>query len=67
MLETHSATLQIRPPLGSADIGRTARRLDVLRAAVDIGREAALSALAGCVEDAQSTRLDQGAERRADR
>ena len=67
VLETHPATLQIRPPLGSADIGRTARRLDVLRAAVDIGREAALSALAGCVEDAQSTRLDQGAERRADR
>jgi len=51
LLASHPATLQIRPPLGSANIGRTSRRLDVLRAAVDICREAALAELAGCVEE----------------
>lgn len=51
LLATHPATLQIRPPLGSANIGRTSRRLDVLRTAVDIGRRAALAELAGCAEE----------------
>ncbi|MFI9384652.1 patatin family protein [Kutzneria sp. NPDC052558] len=51
LLASHPATLQIRPPLGSADIGRTSRHLDVLRAAVDIGREAAMAELAGCVKE----------------
>jgi predicted patatin/cPLA2 family phospholipase len=46
LLESHPATLQIRPPLGSARIGRTERRPDALRTAVDTGREAALAALA---------------------
>ena len=46
LLATHPATLQIRPPIGSARIGRTERRSDLLRAAVDIGRQAALHELA---------------------
>jgi predicted patatin/cPLA2 family phospholipase len=51
LLASHPATLQIRPPVGSTNIGRTSRKLEVLRAAVDIGREAALAELAGCVEE----------------
>jgi predicted patatin/cPLA2 family phospholipase len=47
LLASHPATLQIRPPLGSARIGRTERRPDALRAAVDTGRRAALAALTG--------------------
>lgn len=54
LLAAHPAMLQIRPPLGSARIGRTGRRLDVLRAAVEIGRLAAMAELAGCVEDSSS-------------
>ena len=51
LLASHPATLQIRPPLGSARIGRTERRLDLLRDAVEIGRQAAMAELAGCVEE----------------
>jgi hypothetical protein len=43
--------LQIRPPIGSARIGRTERRPDLLRATVDTGRRAALTELSGCVEE----------------
>jgi predicted patatin/cPLA2 family phospholipase len=46
LLANHAATLQIRPPLGSAGIGRTERRLDVLQAAVHTGIRAGLDALA---------------------
>jgi predicted patatin/cPLA2 family phospholipase len=41
LLASHPATLQIRPPVGSARIGRTERRPGPLRAAVDAGRRAA--------------------------
>jgi predicted patatin/cPLA2 family phospholipase len=51
LLASHPATLQIRPPDGSASIGRTERRPDLLRAAVHAGRQAALDELAGCVEE----------------
>jgi predicted patatin/cPLA2 family phospholipase len=51
LLASHPATLQIRPPLGSAPIGHTERRPGPLRAAVDTGRQAALDALAGCSEE----------------
>ncbi len=51
LLASHPATLQIRPPLGSTRIGRTERRPDPLRAAVDTGRLAALEELAGCAEE----------------
>jgi predicted patatin/cPLA2 family phospholipase len=51
LLVSHPATLQIRPPIGSAPIGRTERRPRPLRAAVDTGRQAALNELAGCVEE----------------
>ncbi|AWS43835.1 patatin family protein [Streptosporangium sp. 'caverna'] len=51
LLAVHPATLQIRPPIGSAPIGRTERRPRPLRAAVDTGRQAALNELAGCVEE----------------
>jgi hypothetical protein len=53
LLASHPATLQIRPPLGSANIGRTERRPDPLRAAVDTGRQAALNAL-DCTDDAMT-------------
>jgi predicted patatin/cPLA2 family phospholipase len=51
LLAEHPATLQIRPPLGSARIGRTDRRLSRLRAAVHAGRQAAFDVLAGCVDE----------------
>lgn len=51
LLASHPATLQIRPPLGSAPIGHTERRPGPLRAAVDTGRQAALDALVGCSEE----------------
>jgi predicted patatin/cPLA2 family phospholipase len=51
LLASHPATLQIRPPIGSLRIGRTERRPGPLRAAVDTGLQAALSELAGCVEE----------------
>lgn len=47
--------LQIRPPLGSADIGRAERRPDLLRQAVRAGRDAARQALADAVDDAPAT------------
>ncbi|GGU50683.1 patatin-like phospholipase family protein [Lentzea flava] len=46
LLASHPACLQIRPPLGSLRVGRTERRPEVLRAVVDIGIEAAATALA---------------------
>jgi len=46
LLAAHPATLQIRPPAGSAHIGRTERRPAPLRAAVDTGRQAAWNELA---------------------
>lgn len=51
MLASHPATLQIRPPLGSARIGRTERRPAVLQQAVAVGRAAALEALSGCLHE----------------
>lgn len=56
LLASHPATLQIRPPLGSARIGRTERRLDLLRDAVEIGRRAAMDELAGCIEEPLTSR-----------
>lgn len=56
VLAAHPATLQIRPPAGSADIGRSERRPQLLRAAVDAGRKAALDELAGCIEEPLSAR-----------
>lgn len=49
LLATHPTILQIRPPLGSGDIGHTERNETALRAAVDTGRQAAWNALAACV------------------
>ncbi|MGV9647640.1 patatin-like phospholipase family protein [Streptomyces sp. NPDC003554] len=46
LLASHPATLQIRPPIGSAPIGRSERRARVLRSAVDTGRQTALNELA---------------------
>lgn len=51
LLAAHPATVQIRPPAGSADIGRSERRPELLRAAVDTGRQAALDQLAGGAEE----------------
>lgn len=56
LLDAHPATLQIRPPLGSVAVGRTERGEGPLRAAVDIGRQAAHDALAGCVNEALTNR-----------
>jgi predicted patatin/cPLA2 family phospholipase len=42
LLATHPRCLQIRPPLGSLQVGRTERRPEVLRAVVDIGIQAAM-------------------------
>lgn len=50
LLSSHPATIQVRPPLGSAKISRTERRPAPLRAAVDTGRHAALDALAPFAE-----------------
>jgi predicted patatin/cPLA2 family phospholipase len=54
LLREHPASLQIRPPAGSARIGRTERRPDLLRDAVDTGRLAAWTELAGCVEGCEA-------------
>jgi predicted patatin/cPLA2 family phospholipase len=51
LLTSHPATVQIRPPIGSADIGRSERRPHLLRAAVQTGRQAALNELADGVEE----------------
>ncbi|HEY4020640.1 MAG TPA: patatin family protein [Pseudonocardiaceae bacterium] len=53
ILTEHPATLVISPPLGSVRIGRTERRPGPLRAAVDTGRQVALAALAGCLDEPQ--------------
>jgi predicted patatin/cPLA2 family phospholipase len=53
LLTSSPAILQIRPPLGSGDVGRTERGEAVLRQAVRIGREAAWDVLAGCVAEPQ--------------
>ena len=50
LLASHPATLQIRPPAGSAHIGRSERSPGLLRAAVHTGRQAALDELAGLEE-----------------
>ncbi len=50
VLAAHPAVLQIRPPNGSGDIGHAEVGADALRAAVDIGRQAALTALSASVE-----------------
>jgi predicted patatin/cPLA2 family phospholipase len=55
LLAAHPGILQIRPPLGSAHIGRSERGAVVLKAAVGIGRQAALGALA---DDATETAGD---------
>ncbi|GIF72280.1 patatin-like phospholipase family protein [Asanoa siamensis] len=52
LLSTHPATLQIRPPLGSARVGRTERGERVLRSAVDAGIQAALDSLSPAVDPA---------------
>ncbi|MGI5128766.1 patatin-like phospholipase family protein [Pseudonocardia sp. CA-107938] len=51
LLAAHPAALEIRPPLGSPRIGRTERRPQPLRAAVDVGRQAAWDVLAACVDE----------------
>jgi predicted patatin/cPLA2 family phospholipase len=48
LLASHPAVLQIRPPLGSGDIGRTERGETALRGAVSTGRKAARDILAAC-------------------
>jgi predicted patatin/cPLA2 family phospholipase len=47
VLAAHPHVLQIRPPVGSPDVGHTEVGGQALRVAVDIGRRAAFSALAG--------------------
>src|SRR5262249_20667318 len=47
LLTSHPATVQVRPPVGSVSIGRTERRPDPLKAAVETGRRTALDALSG--------------------
>jgi predicted patatin/cPLA2 family phospholipase len=47
LLAGHPACLQIRPPVGSAVIGRTERRPRVMQDALDVGVEAAMRDLAG--------------------
>ncbi|SEQ16481.1 patatin-like phospholipase family protein [Lentzea albida] len=49
LLASHPACLQIRPPLGSAVIGRTERRPRVMQEALDVGVEAAMRDLGGVV------------------
>jgi predicted patatin/cPLA2 family phospholipase len=49
VLATHPAVLQIRPPVGSAPVGRTEVGGAALRLAVDIGRQAAFDALSVAV------------------
>ena len=62
LLASHPATLQIRPPIGSARIGRTERRPRLLRAAVDTGRQAALNESGG-LHPAASSGLNHTASR----
>lgn len=53
LLTSSPAILQIRPPLGSGDVGRTERGEAVLREAVRTGRQAAWDVLAGGVAEPQ--------------
>jgi len=53
LLTSSPAILQIRPPLGSGDVGRTERGEAVLREAVRTGRQAAWDVLAGAVAEPQ--------------
>ena len=53
LLASHPGILQIRPPLGSGDIGHTERGEAALRAAVQTGRQAAWDVLAGCVAESR--------------
>ena len=55
LLASHTATLQIRPPVGSGDIGRTEIREHVLRPAVELGRRTAWDHLVSSTEDAQAS------------
>jgi predicted patatin/cPLA2 family phospholipase len=55
LLTSSPAILQIRPPLGSGDVGRTERGEAVLREAVRTGRQAAWDVLAGGVAEPQVT------------
>lgn len=50
VLDTHPGVLQIRPPIGSGDIGRTEVAGAALRCAVDTGRTAAFEALSNVVD-----------------
>ncbi|MFC9688092.1 patatin family protein [Kribbella sp. NPDC056951] len=50
LLAEHPATIQIRPPADSLSIGRTERRPQPLRAAVQTGRQVAMEALSLGVE-----------------
>ncbi|GHH33379.1 patatin-like phospholipase family protein [Lentzea cavernae] len=50
LLASHPACLQIRPPIGSAVIGRTERRPRVMQDALDVGVEAAMRDFAGVAE-----------------
>lgn len=49
LLTAHPACLQIRPPLGSLQVGRTERRPDVLRSVVDTGIRAGMNELGAAV------------------
>jgi predicted patatin/cPLA2 family phospholipase len=51
LLASHPAVLQIRPPRGSGNIGRTERGPDVLREAVRTGRQAAWDQLSTSVAE----------------
>jgi predicted patatin/cPLA2 family phospholipase len=55
LLTSHPAVLQIRPPLGSGDIGHTERGEAALRGAVDAGRQSAWDVLATCVAEPDGT------------
>ncbi|MFF1573943.1 patatin family protein [Leifsonia sp. NPDC058292] len=58
LLAEHPATLQIRPPIGSVNVGRTERGEAVLRDAVNTGRQAALAALADCITEVAAARSE---------
>jgi predicted patatin/cPLA2 family phospholipase len=53
LLASHSAVLQIRPPLGSGHVRRTERGESVLREAVFTGRRVAWDILEACVAEPQ--------------
>ncbi|WP_394619930.1 patatin family protein [Lentzea sp. JNUCC 0626] len=53
LLATHPDCLQIRPPLGSAPIGRTERRPQVMQDALDVGIAAALHDLGESVVESR--------------